>query len=529
MLYVTLFHSHTFSITRHCVSSVSHLPCFIVSLICLAMSVRDRGQGLSAVRRCSGGFAFALADLSVINRPYTQTHTQQHLMPAYLFAMAFGSVTAGALLWAWMRPRRATQLPRLVNPSASYFSPLDYEKARSEFRAAARGAGAALHTLPLQGDCWGGACGDSDAFKGPDGLTIEVAVLQGSGAQSSGPALLHMSGVHGVEGIAGSAIQTRWLHLVASGEAQMPKGVTAILVHLVNPYGFKHGRRYNENNVDLNRNCIVKGVQTPGNETLSFEWCRDSHPAKEAYQAFSYAMNWSRRWRAPWDDALFLLRAAYLLCLHKYTTLKRAAISGQYFNDKGIWFGGFCLQPSHEALLAFLRRECGSHNPIVHLDVHTGLGPCGVDTMLYKYREEVAAFCVEALGEPKQKGYIMGSKADEKNAAAGYDLTKGLSSMYLPILGAQAPGWKQGLSMTQEFGTVSPIAVIKACARENAAFVHGATQEEAKEAVAEVRDAFYVHSSAWQEAVMKRGVTVLQQLLENLHRVPRISPSPGVV
>ena len=47
----------------------------------------------------------------------------------------------------------------------------------------------------------------------------------------------------------------------------------------------------------------------------------------------------------------------------------------------------------------------------------------------------------------------------------------------------------------------------------------------------EVSDAFYVHSSAWQEAVMKRGVTVLQQLLENLHRVPRISPnpSPGIV
>jgi len=488
-------------------------------------------------------------------------------MPPYLFTMAFGGLTAGALLWAWTRLHRATRLPRLVNPSASYFSPLDYEKARSAFRAAARSAGAALHTLPLQGRCWGGACGDSDAFKGPDGLTIEVAVLRGSGAQASGPALLHMSGVHGVEGIAGSAIQTRWLHLVASGEAHVPKGVTAILVHIVNPYGFKHGRRYNENNVDLNRNCIVKGVaaapahwqeppaastrrrlgagwrallrwllgaaagasaqtcaevQIPGNDNLTFEWCRDFHPVKEAYQTFSYAFNWSRRWRAPWDDALFLLRAAYLLCLHEYTILKRAAVSGQYFNEKGIWFGGFCLQPSHESLLDFLRRECGSHNPIAHLDVHTGLGPCGVDTMLCKGGKEVVAFCVEALGQPKQEGYIMGSAADQNNAAAGYEDMIGFSAMYLPILGAQAPGWKHGLSMTQEFGTVSSIAVIKACARENAAFVHGATEVEAMEAAAEVRDVFYVHSGAWQEAVMKRGLRVLEQLLDNLHRVPRI-------
>ena len=29
----------------------------------------------------------------------------------------------------------------------------------------------------------------------------------------------------------------------------------------VNPYGYKHGRRYNENNVDLNRNVIMPGVE----------------------------------------------------------------------------------------------------------------------------------------------------------------------------------------------------------------------------------------------------------------------------
>ena len=48
--------------------------------------------------------------------------------------------------------------------------------------------------------------------------------------------------------------------MVATGEASVPKGASVLLVHLVNPYGFKFGRRYNENNVDLNRNVILDGV-----------------------------------------------------------------------------------------------------------------------------------------------------------------------------------------------------------------------------------------------------------------------------
>lgn len=61
----------------------------------------------------------------------------------------------------------------------------------------------------------------------------------------------------------------------------------------------------------------------------SFEWGRDEHPAKPDYDLFAPAFNFCRRWHCPWDDVLFFLNAAYLLCRHEYTRLKRAAVSGQ--------------------------------------------------------------------------------------------------------------------------------------------------------------------------------------------------------
>ncbi len=88
------------------------------------------------------------------------------------------------------------------------------------------------------------------------------------------------SGVHGVEGYLGSAIQLRYLHeillqneqLIETCQADHSINATEIesskkgespnyerkvlLIHAVNPNGMRHHRRTNENNVDLNRNAL---------------------------------------------------------------------------------------------------------------------------------------------------------------------------------------------------------------------------------------------------------------------------------
>lgn len=73
-------------------------------------------------------------------------------------------------------------------------------------------------------------------------------------------------------------------------------------------------------------------------------------------------------------------------------------------------------------------------------------------------------------------------------AAAGYEETKGFSaSLITALVQAGCSGWRRAHALTQEFGTVSPILVIKATARENAAWVNGATPVEATDAAQNVR------------------------------------------
>jgi len=89
----------------------------------------------------------------------------------------------------------------------------------------------------------------------PD-YTTDIAVLAGSG-----PGLVvHSSGVHGVEGFAGSGIQIAILSNFSAEAAEArsadPDAPTIVLVHAVNPFGMAHFRRFNENNVDLNRNAL---------------------------------------------------------------------------------------------------------------------------------------------------------------------------------------------------------------------------------------------------------------------------------
>ena len=64
------------------------------------------------------------------------------------------------------------------------------------------------------------------------------------------------SGIHGVEGFFGSAVQLAFLDSLPPNW-QPPPGTKFILLHALNPFGFAWRRRFNEENVDLNRNFLL--------------------------------------------------------------------------------------------------------------------------------------------------------------------------------------------------------------------------------------------------------------------------------
>src|SRR5215510_13293421 len=106
------------------------------------------------------------------------------------------------------------------------------------FHALAARARAMVETLPL------------DA-KGPAGesLGIDIAWI---GSRQPKNVLVHSSGLHGVEGFAGSAIHLQFLNALPT----LAPDTAILLVHILNPFGMAWLRRVNENNVDLNRNFI---------------------------------------------------------------------------------------------------------------------------------------------------------------------------------------------------------------------------------------------------------------------------------
>ncbi len=75
-----------------------------------------------------------------------------------------------------------------------------------------------------------------------------------SGSRTS--ALVVSSGVHGVEGFFGSAVQLAFLEKLPP-DWRPPEGAAVVLIHALNPFGFAWQRRFNEENVDLNRNFLL--------------------------------------------------------------------------------------------------------------------------------------------------------------------------------------------------------------------------------------------------------------------------------
>eukprot|EP01035_Chromulina_nebulosa_P039268 gene39268-53088_t len=152
------------------------------------------------------------------------------------------------------------------NPYSHYF-PANYFDGRENFESLASKSGFdlsltyALDTVPFV----------ADSNKN-ESLTTSVALHRGIDSKF----LLHISGTHGPESYAGSAIQSSlldlFLHLNLTDEdrALLP---TIVFVHALNPYGFRTHRRVNEDNIDINRNFLTE-------EQFEFVKARDPNYAR---------------------------------------------------------------------------------------------------------------------------------------------------------------------------------------------------------------------------------------------------------
>jgi Protein of unknown function (DUF2817) len=205
--------------------------------------------------------------------------------------------------------------------------------------------------------------------RGPDGadLSIDIAWF---GDRSASKVFVAFSGVHGVEGFFGSAVQTEWIR--RSENRRLPRDTAALLVHAVNPYGFAWLRRTNEDNVDLNRNWIDFERPLPTNERYE-EIAEDLCPP-----------NWSAKAQAAADARLASWRER-----NGAGVFMQAVTGGQWRHAEGLFYGGAAPSWSPRVLTDVLKSHLGSAARITIVDFHTGLGPHGyAEPIIHRRRED---------------------------------------------------------------------------------------------------------------------------------------------
>ena len=221
----------------------------------------------------------------------------------------------------------------------------DYFEARDRFRTACAARHESILSLPIEAPS-----------PNAESLTIDVAVL---GAEKPTSALVLSSGLHGVEGLFGSAVQLAALERLVS-QWHPPSDAAVVMLHALNPFGYAWLRRFNEDNVDLNRNFLLPGEEYAGAPPLSGAFRKVLMPHRS-------------RLSIPFWSA----RLGYLAMRHGVRSFWENVPVGQYDYPDWLFFGGNQRTQTAVALDRCCRACSRTAEEVVHLDFHTGLGQMG--------------------------------------------------------------------------------------------------------------------------------------------------------
>ena len=200
----------------------------------------------------------------------------------------------------------------------------------------------------------------SYAIDESDDLYIDKVYLPSSGERTN--LILLTTGVHGMEGYIGSVMLDVFFEEVYPTLNTENTGI--LIVANVNPYGMKYMRRYNENNVDLNRNFIE-------------DWENFDRASNTEYpKVDKFLQPEGKMGNAFWHEVGFYLSLAKEAIFTGADTISDALLTGQYEYPEGVYYGGDGDEKSTTYLKGVFR-ECldSEYENIVHVDIHSGYGP----------------------------------------------------------------------------------------------------------------------------------------------------------
>jgi hypothetical protein len=343
-----------------------------------------------------------------------------------------------------------------------------YAEARSAWLRAVAGRGGRVGGMRHPG-----------AGPGGEALWLDLACFGNEDAEN---VFVIACGTHGIEGYAGSAVQTAWLH--ANGPGQLPAGTAIVLLHAINPWGFAHGQRVTENNVDLNRNFI--GFESPPARNRGYA---ELHP-------HLMIDAWSEAELARAFDAMDTYRARY-----GEQAFSDAFNGGQYDQSNGLFYGGRQPEWSNLALRQLLPSALRKARRCVLVDLHTGIGPYGLPFFI----------SLDPTGSPaRQRACDVWGPKTLNGVGSTHKAMASYRGVLIDAVAAMLPDCEVS-AVVIEFGTHERRRMQRAhLALAWMRRQHGETAA-LQQARAEYREAFIPSDPTWRTSVLRAGVKLCQR------------------
>ncbi len=351
-----------------------------------------------------------------------------------------------------------------------------YAAARQQFLDAAAQAGGAIehHEHP--------------SAKGPDGGALFLDAVR-FGPLEAGRLLVMLAGTHGSEA---RAISPLFCVALRNGQFDgLPPDTAVLLVHGVNPYGFAHLSRTNENHVDLNRNFVDFSQPLPSNP--GYAELHDDLCVVPGTPAAAAAAQRVQQWRERHGQDAFMA----------------AVFNGQYHFPDGLLFGGREREWSNLTLESVIRQHVRGASRVAFIDWHTGLGEYGQPFFL--------CFNEPGSAEREQCRQWWGHEQVEHQAGFGGGRRPSYSGLvFQGVEGFVAPAAFAGAVV--EFGTTPPDATLEGLQLDRHLHLQGSSlsPDERLRLQARALESFCPAEASWRAGVMQAGQRIIEQTLAGL-------------
>jgi len=322
---------------------------------------------------------------------------------------------------------------------------------------------------------------ESHAIDEADGLYIDSIYLPSEEKQTN--LIVLTTGVHGIEGYIGSVmLDVFWQEIYPEVDR---KNTGVLVVANVNPYGMKYHRRYNENNVDLNRNFIL--------DWNSFDTTvNKDYPKVDTFLGPQDTMG-----NIVGHEIGFYGSLIKEVIEDGADVISNALLGGQYEYAEGVYYGGAGDEASTTYLKSVFQDTLeGEYENIIHIDVHSGYGP--------RYNMVIFNSVFETLTEEESVKLFNYDNIIAYDSEAFYPTTGDTTDFYYR-LHEQIESKKTLFSTCFEFGTIGDsfldsIISMKYTIEENQNHWYPSSNSTTNEIVKErYQELFYPTEKEWRE------------------------------